>query len=29
MWGVSVVPSGYDEEAHPELAAIIGAQHKR
>jgi hypothetical protein len=29
VWGVSVVPSGYSEEAHPELADIIRSQHKR
>ncbi|WIA12477.1 hypothetical protein OEZ85_012512 [Tetradesmus obliquus] len=29
VWGVSLVPSGYSEEAHPELAAIIRSQHKR
>ncbi|KAF6262194.1 hypothetical protein COO60DRAFT_1699466 [Scenedesmus sp. NREL 46B-D3] len=29
VWGVSLVPSGYSEEAHPELANIIRSQHKR
>jgi len=29
VWGVSLVPSGYSEESHPELAAIIKHQHGR
>lgn len=29
VWGVSLVPSGYSEEQHPELAEIIRSQHKR
>lgn len=29
VWGVSLVPTGYSEEQHPDLAAIIKNQNKR
>lgn len=28
-WGVTLVPPGYDEEAHPEIAEIVRSQNKR
>lgn len=28
-WGVTLVPPGYDEEAHPEIAEIVRSQNRR